>query len=180
MSKFSTCLTIFAFSILGFSANAQNIISGKVLEKETGESLPFATVMVVGSAKGAVTNTDGFFTILNIEKLPVSLEISYIGFATTRIEVSLESQAEFVVVELEALSEQLEEVVISASEYKILDASSGISKPSSAGSPSGSSETSSGPAREASATAWSTRARCWVVNTLEARCMVSKLVTRNR
>ena len=118
-------LAILGCSIPGF---AQFTISGKVMEKETGESLPFATIKIVGTSKGAVTNTDGFFALLNIEELPQNVEVSYVGFKTVIKEITRENVGEVIIIELEGLSEQLEEVIISANEYKILDASSGISK----------------------------------------------------
>jgi hypothetical protein len=117
-----------ALMFIGSAGYAQHAISGKVLEKETGESLPYATVKIRNTTKGAVTNSDGFFTILNVKELPVFLEISYVGFNSIEIELGVDDLKDLILIELEGVSEQLEEVIISANEYKILDASSGVSK----------------------------------------------------
>ena len=119
VSLFICCCTI---------SFGQTSISGKVLEKETGETLPFATVKIEGTSQGVVTNSDGFFTMLNIENFPVSIEISYVGFKSLVREITVEEADRLIIIKMEAMSEHLEEVIISASEYKILDASSGISK----------------------------------------------------
>ncbi|MEM8895347.1 MAG: carboxypeptidase-like regulatory domain-containing protein [Bacteroidota bacterium] len=52
-----TIILIFYISVDGL---AQVNISGKVVEKGSGEPLPFASVTIKGSTVGVATNIDGF------------------------------------------------------------------------------------------------------------------------
>jgi hypothetical protein len=58
---------VYILSILSFfltlNANAQFVVKGKVLDVETLEPIPFATVFISNSSFGDVTDTNGFFEI---------------------------------------------------------------------------------------------------------------------
>ena len=63
------------------AAMAQNgKIAGKVTDRETGEPLIGANVMIDGSDRGAATNINGEFVILNVPIGKVTLVASYIGY----------------------------------------------------------------------------------------------------
>ncbi len=108
-------------------SNAQQNITGQVVEQGTGETLPFATVILKGTATGTTTNLDGYFSLLDIETSQTILEISYVGFQSKLIQLDTIDTFEFVKIYLEPISSELEEVIITANAYKVLDASSGIS-----------------------------------------------------
>ena len=60
-------------------------ISGSVVNRETGEALPGANVVVVGTSQGAMADDDGEYYILNLRPGIYSISASMIGFqATTR------------------------------------------------------------------------------------------------
>jgi Ca-activated chloride channel homolog len=64
------------------SIQAQNgMISGRVLDKKTGEALIGANVIILKTNLGAATEIDGSFKILNIPKGNYSLKASYVGYA---------------------------------------------------------------------------------------------------
>jgi iron complex outermembrane recepter protein len=67
--------------------NAQTEIKGKVLDANTGESLPFAVIKVRGTTNGVSTDYDGTFT-LSVSSLPVVLEVSLVGYESQNIDVS--------------------------------------------------------------------------------------------
>ena len=64
-------------------AFAQNRVTGTVVSQEDGEPVIGATVKVVGSSVGVITNVNGGFTI----DVPAGkkLEFSYIGCETKRL-----------------------------------------------------------------------------------------------
>jgi len=101
---------LFLFSLL-FSINLvaqQGTLSGVVFEKETGQPLIGATVIIEGTAKGASTDFDGTFTLNNIS-LGEVVKISYLGFITqTQKLTSLNSLNIY----LESDAEALEQVVV--------------------------------------------------------------------
>ncbi len=73
-------IVLFFFSFfLSLNVNAQFVIKGKVLDVETLEPIPFATVFISNSSFGDVTDTNGFFEI----PIPAGnheLVISFMGY----------------------------------------------------------------------------------------------------
>ena len=59
---------------------AQTIISGKIKDKDTKELLIGANVVIKGTSIGTAANLDGFFQISTLDKLPITLTISYLGY----------------------------------------------------------------------------------------------------
>ncbi len=68
-------------------AFSQQLIEGTVYDSETRESLPSATVLLEGTYRGTITNDDGHFSI-TVNQFPATLIIRYIGFESSRIEVT--------------------------------------------------------------------------------------------
>ena len=60
-------------------------IAGKVTDRETGEPLIGANVQVEGTTRGAATNINGEFVILNVPIGKVTLVASYIGYQTISV-----------------------------------------------------------------------------------------------
>lgn len=56
-------------------------ISGKIVNEETGESLPGVAVSIVGTKQGALTDENGEYFILNVPVGKYTLRASLIGFA---------------------------------------------------------------------------------------------------
>ncbi len=55
-------------------------IAGTVVDAATGESLPGANVVIVGTSQGAVTDADGNFIILRVRPGTYSVRAQFIGF----------------------------------------------------------------------------------------------------
>ena len=107
-------------------SQAQIYIKGKVSDKETGNSLPSATVSVPGFDLGTVTNSKGQFE-LNIPAglLKEKLAVSFIGYKPAVYDISDFKNGESLLIPLEISAQLLEETVISAKRVpslrKILD-----------------------------------------------------------
>ena len=71
---FITCAIICSAA----TAVAQSVVKGQVVDKETGDPLIGASVVVDGTSQGTITDVDGNFT----QSVPTNgtLKISYIGF----------------------------------------------------------------------------------------------------
>lgn len=84
-----TSILLLSFVILShMPCFAQNLIKGEVIDADNGEPLIGANVIVKNEAgKGTVTDFDGTFE-LRVEKLPVTLNISYIGYTAVDYEVT--------------------------------------------------------------------------------------------
>jgi outer membrane receptor protein involved in Fe transport len=89
MSKFSllfiTVLTIILpFTILHSQTSGK--ISGKIVDKATGEPLPFANVFVEGTTIGTASDSDGNYTILNLKPGLYSITASVVGYQKMTVE----------------------------------------------------------------------------------------------
>jgi hypothetical protein len=61
-------------------------ISGTITDSETGEPLPFATLGIMRTGKGTVTNSNGEFGMkISRDNLNDSLTVSYLGYLNRRI-----------------------------------------------------------------------------------------------
>jgi len=71
-------------SLLIFNPSAEAAASGKiagvVLDVETGEPLPGANILVVGTNMGAATDPDGYFTILNVPPDIYNIQARMMGY----------------------------------------------------------------------------------------------------
>ena len=88
---------------------AQNILTGNVKDA-SGQMVPGANVKVVGTENATVSDMDGNFSI-GYQTLPVTLEVSSVGYAVKQ--VSVNSKTVSIVLEEEAT--KLNEIVVSAS-----------------------------------------------------------------
>ncbi|NMM49848.1 TonB-dependent receptor [Marinigracilibium pacificum] len=86
MNRYILLLVIFSFtSIKGFTFQqnpCDHIIKGVIYDLNTRQPLPFATVRIDGTDKGANADVNGVFIITNICQKEVDLIISYVGYKT--------------------------------------------------------------------------------------------------
>ena len=61
-------------------------IAGRVLEGDTDLGLPGVNVVIVGTSIGGVTDSEGFYHILNVPPSTYSVQASFIGFATVTMQ----------------------------------------------------------------------------------------------
>ena len=89
-------------------------ISGKVTDGQTGETLPYATVGLVGLPIGTITNAKGEFDFhFSVDYIAETFQISMIGYASFRVPVTkVENQKEFLLVKSSTI---LDEVVVNDS-----------------------------------------------------------------
>ena len=104
-------------------------VSGIVRDKKTGETLPFANVLLKNSSNGVTTNIDGYFTLFNVPTDTVMLLVSYIGYQTHQFRLNPASDIEKIEILMEDFGVQLEVVIVkSTKEKQMLSASSGVSR----------------------------------------------------
>ena len=92
------------------AADAQNVIRGQVIDGETGDPVFAAGVLVQGSTTGTSTDFDGRFR-LEVASVPVTLNVSFIGYATLSIDVRNTSDEVRAVLEPDAVLMEEAEVV---------------------------------------------------------------------
>lgn len=96
------------FLIISFSLNisAQTVLSGKVVNSESGEPLPYASVKL-SEENSTLTNIDGSFRIVSNSENN-SLTVSYLGFEAKKI--SFSSEENNLLIQLLPKEENLEAV----------------------------------------------------------------------
>ncbi len=92
---------------------AQYAISGTISNKETGETLPGANIVLQNSFLVAVSSYKGSFTLTGVKKGSYIIKVSYVGFETyeEKIEVSSDLKLN---IDLVSKTYMSEEVIISA------------------------------------------------------------------
>src|SRR5688572_19001722 len=76
------------------------ILEGKVIDKSTGEPLPFANITIMGTNVGTSSNVDGHFTFLNVPSDTCTLLISNIGYQTLSLRLTPETKLDNLVLQL--------------------------------------------------------------------------------
>ena len=92
-----------------------NMISGHVLVKGSEENIPYATVLIVGSGQGTVSNEEGQFEFKNLPAGKYTLRVSAVGYKTQ--EKAIEVNKDFTVDMHFVMEEETivtDEVVVSA------------------------------------------------------------------
>lgn len=87
-------------------------ISGKVIDKASGETLPGAVIRIAYTDLSATSNADGYFTILNVPTDTCTVITSYIGYQTDRFELRNLDFKNLVTINMFPSSNNLSEVVI--------------------------------------------------------------------
>ncbi len=109
-SKYLALLLILV-SVIGFTPATQaqqNVVTGKVIDKGTGESMPGVNVFVKGQAIGTVTDVNGSFS-LNVGAPNAILVFSFIGMKTQEVNYSGQSVVD---ITMEMDVQALEEIVV--------------------------------------------------------------------
>ncbi len=71
---------------LSLSAGTTGKISGRAVDKQTGMGLPGVNVVVVGTSRGAATDLDGFYQIINLPPDSYTLQASMMGYGKVTIQ----------------------------------------------------------------------------------------------
>ncbi|WP_370090574.1 TonB-dependent receptor [Ekhidna sp.] len=66
----------------GQETSCDRTVSGQVLDIDTNEPLPFATVKILGTQNGAVSDANGSFQIEKVCKEEIDLEVRFLGYKT--------------------------------------------------------------------------------------------------
>ena len=110
MRKITTYLLTLLLSTASLLSFAQKTVSGRVTDAEDGKPLPGATIKA-GEIRGASTDKDGHFVLKNISGNIDALDVSYIGYQTSKVTLGTSVQLE---IKLNKSTYQADEVIINA------------------------------------------------------------------
>jgi len=80
--------------LLPVLASAQFLVSGKITDQQTGETLPGATVTIQNLAISTMSNAAGKYTFKNIKSGSYTVIVSYLGYKTDQKEITLSANAQ--------------------------------------------------------------------------------------
>jgi hypothetical protein len=91
---------LLTFILVGIAVGlyAQSTITGKVVDATTGDPLPYVTLSFVGVKGGAVTNFDGYYTII-VTTGADSIKASYMGYESVVQAIDGQNEINFTLTE---------------------------------------------------------------------------------
>jgi outer membrane receptor for ferrienterochelin and colicins len=118
-------LGLIIFMLIHFQGLAQSyFLRGKVVS--SAETLAFASVGITSLGKGTLTNEKGVFVLENLPAGKCRLSISLVGYEKVEIWVQPQTQKEELIIQLNALNQNLNEVTISGTLNQISRAASPV------------------------------------------------------
>ncbi len=104
---------LFFISLFSFAGMAQNgNIQGTIID-ETGLPVPFGEVMIEALNKGAISDADGKFLILDVPTGTQIVKVMYLGYADVETEVNVEAEkTSKVIITIISEAQELEGVLI--------------------------------------------------------------------
>jgi hypothetical protein len=101
------------FFILTFFAVRSNplTVTGKVVDEVTGTPVEYASVFFANTTIGTITDSSGFFTLINSQKGVFELVISHLSYQTYMENISLENDSLNIFVKLKIKAYEIKPVV---------------------------------------------------------------------
>lgn len=75
----------FVLSLYNLSFAQSGKITGRVIDANTGETLPGANVVIDGTTRGVQTDINGNYLLLNVPPGTYTIVVSYVGYSTQRV-----------------------------------------------------------------------------------------------
>ena len=120
-NKFYTCLFVLLIAFFSYGQSQVTTISGQLLDRETNEPIPFASIYLKDRPIGTTSNTEGYFVFhIPIDENPAIVVISAMGY--TSLEKAIDSFQRNEKIMLSSQINQLDEVQITATKKKLLTA----------------------------------------------------------
>ena len=95
-------------------------VSGFVYEKDSGEKVPYVSIMLENTNRGIYTNEDGYFVLNNISNGKHVLIVNHISYKPQRIDFEVKNQNEsiFLKIELEQTSIKMDGIEVKGEKFE--------------------------------------------------------------
>ena len=115
MGRFFISVVLFTMmSAAAFAQQKTYSISGTVVNKETGQPVEFATIVLTSTEQWAVADANGNFTIQNVQPGKTQISISCLGYVTDTKEITVSKDIPVYWIELAEDNLTLDSVVVTA------------------------------------------------------------------
>lgn len=95
---------------LGSTANSKYRLQGKVIDRQSGIELPFASVAIKGTKIGRITDENGLFE-LKLSAGKYEVEVAFVGYEKLNQQIELTAN-KFVILKMEFSQHRLKELVV--------------------------------------------------------------------
>lgn len=117
--KYTLFITAWVFNLAFLfvcpNALAQSI-KGSIVDSNTGQGLPFVSILLKGGQSGTLTDIDGKFQLPVPSPEGAELQISYLGYQPQTIALSIFPDKEKIIIKLKAQAVSLQEISVKAGE----------------------------------------------------------------
>ena len=96
-------------------------IKGYIRDHKTGESLPYANILVKNTNYGTASNVNGYFVLLNVRYFPCTIKVHYIGYQTQEYKLSEKENNESITIYMQPQILQGEEIIVTAENSQIME-----------------------------------------------------------
>ncbi|MDQ1770189.1 TonB-dependent receptor plug domain-containing protein [Labilibaculum sp. A4] len=130
--KLSSLIVLFVLGITFIPSQAISqthpAVKGRLVAKESGKPIAFATVVLKESLKWSTTNLNGEFSIDNVPNGEYTIMVSCLGYQKIQDTISLTAQRKPFTLQMSVESQDLSEVIVIAEESRENGTSSTIKK----------------------------------------------------
>ena len=103
-------------------------ISGTVHDAETGETLPYANVVLETTGRGEAANVDGYFVLVGVVPGQHVLRVSYLGYHDAIVDIDTDTLSGPLEISLKQASMLLDEVLVMADQLAMIKAGTEVSR----------------------------------------------------
>lgn len=103
------------------------LISGKIIDSDNGEAVPYASVIVAGTTRGTQTNQDGYYTLQNVPTDTSTVLVSSIGYKTGKIFLTPDLSLTKLDVQIEPSAYEMKEIQVTAQKNAVMHTNDKIS-----------------------------------------------------
>lgn len=114
-------LALLTVALPGLAFAQDGKLSGTITDAETGDPIPGATVVLVGTQQGAATNSEGQYVIIGIDPGTYDVRTSFVGYTTQVVEGLLVTSDRTTSLDFELTTEMIqgEEVIVEAEQVVV-------------------------------------------------------------
>lgn len=111
-------VTLLIVVLMFASTNAQNIITGRVIDSKTGKPMEGVNIYVTNNQTGTLSGGDGSYVLNKLPKSGmVNIQFSFIGYKSVLKNISLDNNSQILDVAMQPTVLRSEEIVISGGRY---------------------------------------------------------------
>jgi len=96
-------------------------LKGYIKAAESGETLPYANVIIKGTQQGTTSNVNGYFVLVNVPAGLCTLRVSYIGYQTVETPITSADSKEAITINLRQKALLGEQVTVTADNLQTME-----------------------------------------------------------